>query len=114
MTLQRRPQTAGHTLTTDLLLAMMAALVGTAWLSWLHASDGVRPGDAVAVVNESATILGYTLPLVMLAVPALLAAFRRRGAIATSLTAVTGVAAASAVAVSLGSQLRLLLGEHGV
>jgi len=33
MTLQGRPQTAGHTLTTDLLVAMMAALAGSAWLS---------------------------------------------------------------------------------
>src|SRR3954452_20796710 len=113
VTLRRSPSNA-RTLSSDLLVSLFAAAAGTAWLSWLHASYGVRPGDAVAVVNESATILGYTLPLVMLAVPALLAALRRGGARATSLAAVTGVAAASAVAVSLGSQLRLLLGEHGV
>src|SRR3954470_18401161 len=112
MTLQRRPQTAGHTLTKDLLLAMMAALVGSAWLSWLHASDGVRPGDAVAVVNESATILGYTLPLVMLAVPAVLAALRRRDVALSSPTAVTAAAGASAIAVSVGSQLRLVFGHY--
>src|SRR5436305_4811638 len=112
MTLQRRPQTAGHTLTTDLLVAMMAALAGSAWLSWLHASDGARPGDAVAVVNESVTILGYTLPLVMFAVPALLAALRRRGLPPTSTTAVTAAAGASAIAVSSGSQLRLVFGHY--
>src|SRR3954451_9438786 len=112
MTLQRRPQTAGHTLTKDLLLAMMAALVGSAWLSWLHASDGVRPADTVAVVNESATILGYTLPLGMLAVPAVLAALRRRDVALSSTTAVTAAAGASAIAISAGSQLRLVFGHY--
>src|SRR3954468_2380485 len=112
MTLQRRPQTAGHTLTTDLLVAMMAALAGSAWLSWLHASDGARPGDAIAVVNESATIFGFTLPLVMLAVPALLAALRRRDVPPSSITAVTAAAGASAIAVSAGSQLRLFFGHY--
>src|SRR4051794_9026447 len=110
MTLQRRPQTAGHTLTTDLLVAMMAALVGSAWLSWLHASDGARPGDAIAVVNETATILGYTLPLVMLCVPPALSALRRRRAATMSaVAAAVAVSIASAAAVSVGSQLRLVL-----
>src|SRR3954453_11022905 len=98
----RCPSSSARSLSSDLFVALLAALLGTAWLSWLNASDGVRPGDAIAVVNESATIFGFTLPLVMLAVPALLAALRRGGARATSLAAVTGVAAASAVAVSLG------------
>src|SRR4051812_29741290 len=110
MTLRRRPQTATRTFPTDLILALAACIAGTAWLSWLDASDGARPNDLVAVVNESATLLGYSLPLVMLAVPALLALLRRRGLPATGPVAVTGVAAASAAAVSLGSQLRLLLG----
>ena len=112
MTLRRRPQTATRTLPIDLLLALAAAIGGTAWLSWLDASDGVRPNDLVAVINESATVLGYSLPLVMMAVPALLAVIRRRGLPATAPAAVIGIAAASAASVSLGSQLRLLLGGH--
>src|SRR4051794_13606697 len=108
----RRDSSKTRSLSIDVVVALLATAVGTAWLSWLNASDGVRPGDAVAVVNESVTILGYTLPLVMLAVPALLAALRRRGLPPTSTTAVTAAAGASAIAVSSGSQLRLLFGHY--
>src|SRR5438270_8917570 len=112
MTLRRRPQTAMRTITIDLVIAMLASIIGTTWLSWLDASDGVRPNDLVAVVNESATVLGYSLPIVMLAVPAVLAALRRRGVPATSPAAVAAAAGASAVAVGLAGQLRLVLGLH--
>ena len=112
MTLRRRPQTATRTLTTDLVLALLAALVGTAWLSWFDASDGARPNDVIAVINESATVLGYSLPFVMLAVPAVLAALRRRGLRASSAGAVAAAAGASALAVSLAAQLRLVLELH--
>src|SRR4051794_4857494 len=108
----RRDPSKTRSLSIHVLFALLATAVGTAWLSWLNASDGVRPGDTVAVVNESATILGYTLPLVMLAVPAVLAALRRRGVPPSSTTAVTAVAAASAIAVSAGSQLRLVFGHY--
>src|SRR3954449_7913855 len=108
----RRDSSKTRLLSIDVVVALLATAVGTAWLSWLHASDGARPGDAVAVVNESVTILGYTLPLVMLGVPAILAALRRRGITPTSTAAVTAVAGASAIAVSAGSQLRVLFGHY--
>src|SRR3954470_16857165 len=108
----RRDSSKTRSLSIDVVVALLATAVGTAWLSWLNASDGVRPGDAVAVVNESATILGYTLPLVMLAVPAILAGLRRRGLPPTSTAAVTAAAGASAIAVSAGSQLRLVFGHY--
>src|SRR4051794_11983435 len=95
MTLRRRPQTATRTLTTGLLLGLLAAIAGTAWLSWLDASDGVRPGDLIAVVNESATVLGYSLPLVMLVAPAVFVALRRRGSSASNPAVVAAVAAAA-------------------
>src|SRR3954471_3823299 len=108
----RRDSSKTRSLSIDVVVALLATAVGTAWLSWLNASDGVRPGDAIAVVNESATILGYTLPLVMLAVPALLAALRRRDVPTSSITAVTAAAGASAIAVSAGSQLRLFFAHY--
>jgi manganese oxidase len=108
----RRPSHARPRL-GDLILALVLAVAGSCWLSWLQLVDVAQPADRAAVLARAAWVAALALPGCLLAVSAVLFALRRAEPSRRPPLALASVMCApvAAIAVSLGNQLQAAV--HG-
>jgi len=91
----------------DLVVALLMGVVGAGWLAWLQAVNGAQALTLAGLL----TMIGFTLPAVLFAVPVTLIALRRDPAtvrLSPSMTALV-CAPVAAAAISSGNQLHLVL-----